>query len=95
MLATQSWALRLLYMYPERDYARDDSIRTMVDKATTQFDIAARKATYAAIYDRINAQAYLMPLMTIPASLIHGKDLDVGPGGINAFGADLARMSWK
>jgi hypothetical protein len=36
-----------------------------------------------------------MPLMTIPASLIHGKDLDVGPGAINAFGADLARISWK
>jgi peptide/nickel transport system substrate-binding protein len=88
-------ALRLLYMYPDRDYARDEGIRAMVNQATGELDIATRKGTYAKIYDRINAEAYLMPLMTIPASLIHGKDLDVGPGSINAFGADLARMSWK
>jgi peptide/nickel transport system substrate-binding protein len=88
-------ALRLLYMYPDRDYARDETIRTLVNQATGEFDIATRKATYAKVYDRINAEAYLMPLMTLPATLVHGKTLDVGPGAINAFGADLVRMSWK
>jgi peptide/nickel transport system substrate-binding protein len=88
-------ALRLLYMYPERDYARDEMIRTLVNQANGEFDIATRKGAYAKVYERINAAAYLMPLMTIPASLVHGKDVDVGPGAINAFGADLARMSWK
>jgi peptide/nickel transport system substrate-binding protein len=61
--------------------------------ATT--DLAARKAIYRQLFDRVNEMNYILPIATVPELFIHSKDLFVKKGSISRTGVEIADMHWQ
>ena len=59
------------------------------------FDLNKRKALYQAAFDRVNEQAYMMPLVPLPVVLAHTKNIVIHGGHKNPEGFELNRVSWK
>ena len=78
-----------------RDYYGDDRIKGWMKKAGSIFDVAEREKLYRKIFNRINDQAYVIPIASLPSVFVHAKDLAIEKGIINPFGAQIGRISWK
>ena len=78
-----------------RNYYGDKQIAGWMKQAGASFDIAAREALYRKIFNRINEQAYIVPIASLPSVFVHAKDLEIDKGIINPFGADVSRIRWK
>ncbi len=78
-----------------RNYYGDKDIPGWMKTAGAGFDIAARAALYRKIFDRINEQAYIIPIASLPSVFVHDKDLEIDKGIINPFGAEMGRIRWK
>ncbi len=78
-----------------RNYYGDKQIAGWMKEAGSTFDTAARETLYRKIFNRINEQAYIVPIASLPSVFVHAKDLEIDKGIINPFGAQLARIRWK
>ncbi|MDE0058092.1 MAG: ABC transporter substrate-binding protein [Defluviicoccus sp.] len=78
-----------------RNYYGDKQIAGWMKQAGASFDIAAREALYRKIFNRINEQAYIVPIAGLPSVFVHAKNLEIDKGIINPFGADVSRIRWK
>ena len=78
-----------------RNYYGDKTIAGWMKEAGATFDTAAREALYRKIFNRINEQAYIIPIASLPSVFVHAKDLEIDKGIINPFGAQLGRTRWK
>jgi peptide/nickel transport system substrate-binding protein len=78
-----------------RDYYGDKKIGAWRKEAGSVFDIKTRNATYTKIFNRINQQAYIIPIAALPSVFVHGKDMEIDKGIINPFGAQINRIRWK
>jgi peptide/nickel transport system substrate-binding protein len=78
-----------------RDYARDQQIAAWAKEGAGVLDERKRKAIYRQLFDRVNTEAYIVPLTTSPSVFVHSKDVAVTPGSFSNYGADLYEMSWK
>lgn len=78
-----------------RDYYGDTKIGAWRKEAGSVFDLKSREATYTKIFNRINEQAYIIPIAALPSVFVHAKDLEVDKGIINPFGAQINRIRWK
>lgn len=90
-----SAGLDFFYREDSRDYARDKSITEAMDKAATELDEEKRRAIYQATFDRINDQAYIMPMTTLPTVFVHTQEIAVKPGSLEPFGALGRDFFWK
>ncbi len=78
-----------------RDYYGDERIRAWMKAAGATFDVAEREALYRKIFDRINEQAYITPIASLPSVFVHSRDVAIEKGIINPFGAEMSRISWR
>ena len=78
-----------------RDYWQDKQIAKLRKEGGSTFDAGKRAAIYRKAFDRINDQAYMMPIASNPAVFVHSKDVRVDKGSINPFGAAMNRIHWK
>ena len=78
-----------------RNYYGDKQIAGWMKEAGSTFDVAARETLYRKIFNRINEQAYIIPIASLPSVFVHAKDLEIDKGIINPFGAQLGRIRWK
>lgn len=78
-----------------RNYYGDKQILGWMKAAGANFDTAEREVLYRKIFDRINSQAYIIPIASLSSVFVHSKDLVIAKGIINPFGAQLSRISWK
>ncbi len=78
-----------------RNYYGDEQIAGWMKEAGASFDIAAREALYRKIFNRINQQAYIVPIAGLPSVFVHASGLEIDKGIINPFGADASRIRWK
>ena len=78
-----------------RNYYGDKQIAGWMKEAGATFDTAAREVLYRKIFNRINEQAYIIPIAGLPSVFVHARDLEIDKGIINPFGAQLARIRWK
>lgn len=78
-----------------RDYWQDKEIKTLAAQAVSNLDDAKRREIYTRIYDRAVEQAYVLPISTKPAVLVHTKELQIEKGSIGVYGAELNMMRWK
>ncbi|MDB5406525.1 MAG: hypothetical protein JWL84_1437 [Rhodospirillales bacterium] len=87
--------LTKFFTAPSRDYWRDPAIQQLMRDANSEMDQPKRADLYRRIFDRINEQAYIMPLSTFPGSFAHAKDVVIGMGALNSASVDLNRIAWK
>lgn len=78
-----------------RDYYGDTQIKSWMKAAGALFDIDEREALYRKIFNRINEQAYVIPIASLPSVFVHSRDLVIEKGIINPFGAEMSRIGWK
>lgn len=78
-----------------RDYYGDKQIVAMRKEAGAVFDTGQREAIYSKIFNRINEQAYIIPIAALPSVFVHSKDIEIDKGIINPFGAQMNRIRWK
>ncbi len=78
-----------------RNYYGDKDIAAWMKQAGAEFDTAKREAIYRKIFNRINEQAFIVPLAGLSSVFVHTKDLEIDKGIINPFGAQLGRIRWK
>ena len=83
------------FLSKARDYYGDETIKGWIRKAGSIFDVEERKVIYRRVFDRINEQAYIVPIASLPSVFVHDKDLEIDEGIINPFGAQMARIRWK
>jgi len=87
--------LERFFTSPARDYFHDQAIVDLKKKADGEIDQTKRVALYRDIFNRVNEQAYLMPLTTFPCVFAHSADLVVETGALNPGGIDLDRIHWN
>ena len=63
--------------------------------AGATFDVSERKKLYRKVFDRINDQAYIIPIAGLSSVFVHTNDLEIAKGAITPFGAQLSKMNWK
>ena len=81
------------FAFSGQDYARDDTVRKLVDEAGAVVDPDRRRALYADAIRRITAQAYFLPLFTYVKTYASVRTLVFKP-----FGDELPRFylsSWR
>jgi peptide/nickel transport system substrate-binding protein len=83
------------YFTGARDYWRDETIQNLAADAVATLDDKRRADDYRKIFDRVNEQAYILPISTRPDVFIHGKDLVVAPDSINVYGVVFQEMRWR
>ena len=59
----------------DRDYWRDPAIIEIKDKGAVELDEQKRRAIYKPALDRVNEQAYILPLPELPIVWVHTKDV--------------------
>jgi peptide/nickel transport system substrate-binding protein len=78
-----------------RDYWHDAKLIELMNEGVATTDLAARKAIYRQLFDRVNEMNYILPISTVPELFIHSKDLFVKKGSISRTGVELADMHWQ
>ena len=79
----------------DRDYGRDPEIVKWAKETLSTLHEDTRRSLYARIFDRANAQAYVLPISTKPDVFVHTQDLEIATGSLNVFGSELSLMRWK
>jgi peptide/nickel transport system substrate-binding protein len=83
------------YFTGARDYWHDETIRKLAADAVSTLDEKRRTEDYRKVFDRVNENAYILPISTRPDVFIHGKDLYVSPDSINVYGVVFEDMHWN
>ena len=59
------------------------------------FDVAARKGIYRKAFDRVTTEYYIMPLIPLPAIVVHRKGVKLHGGHKSPEGFEFNRVSWQ
>jgi len=94
-LPDASSPVQFLFAPGARDYWHDKQIQAWMKEGMATTDEERREAIYKKAYDRVNEQAYVVPLSTKPDVFIHNRDLvlDKTSGGV--YGLDFYEVHWK
>ncbi len=87
------YALRIFYDQNDADYARDNDLTTLMNKAAQSIDKNERPKLYRELLTRINAQAYTVPLFGNGAVYVMSSDLAFTPPRLDS--PDLTWARWK
>jgi peptide/nickel transport system substrate-binding protein len=77
-----------------RNYIGDPELAQWTADAARELDPKKREALYAKIFDKANAERYIMPLVEFPAIMVMSKDLTVDPNHMKPEGFLMNRLSW-
>ncbi len=94
-LPDTSSTANMMFAPGPRNYNGDKLLNALRLKGNSELDEAKRKAAYKAMFDRVNQQAYVMPLTTMPTVYVHSKDVEVLKGSLSPYGASLSHIRWK
>ncbi|MDH7797147.1 MULTISPECIES: ABC transporter substrate-binding protein [unclassified Beijerinckia] len=94
-LPDSSSTVDFLFAKGPRDFSRDGLIHQLADEAMHTNDEAARKSLYARIYDRVNEQAYVLPISGRPDVFVHLNELNIGPGSLSPYSIEANEFRWK
>ncbi len=78
-----------------RDFTGDPSLNEATEVGATEVDVAKRNAIYRAAFDKINTEAYALPLSNFPILFTHTADLAIRDDSLGAWGAEIFDFSWK
>ena len=77
-----------------RNYSQDDKLIELADAGSHENDVEKRKAIYRQLFDRATEEAYIVPLIPMPALVVHDKDVVLQGGHMSPKGFLPNYMSW-
>ena len=78
-----------------RNYNHDKVLSGLVLEGRKIYDVPARTKIYRKIFNRAVTEAYFFPLLSIPAIVVHDKDLVLQGGHKSPKGFLFNRINWK
>ena len=78
-----------------RDFTGDPMLNEATETGASEVDPAKRNAIYRAAFDKINTEAYALPLSNFPILFTHAADLVIRDDSLGAWGAEISDFSWK
>ncbi len=87
--------LGFFFIESSRDYIGDPLLVKAETEGRSELDPKKREDIYRAAFDRVTNERYMMPLVPIPATLAHNKDLQLLPGHKSPEGMELNFLAWK
>jgi len=93
--ADASHPMDIFFFDKRRDYWDDAKIRTWAEEALHIFDPKMRADKYKMIFDRINQEAYMMAVHTLPSVYIHSKDVKILPNPITDTNTNIGDFTWR
>jgi len=78
-----------------RNYWRDPELQRLGEEGLRTVDPAKRQALYRQLFDRVNEQAYVVPLAITPSMIVHNADLVVDGKPPHPIGPMLYDFRWK
>jgi peptide/nickel transport system substrate-binding protein len=87
--------VELFFDETPKDSWRDPVIAPLVEAGRATLDRAKRWAIYAQIHDRMNREAYILPIASNPGVFVHTKDLAVPRDSNNKWNIELYKLRWK
>jgi len=78
-----------------RDYIGDKKLYDAVAAGRSEIDSTKREAIYREALDHVTREAYMMPLIGLPATIAHSKDVKLLEGHKSPQGIELNFLQWK
>ncbi len=78
-----------------RNMHGDKELAKVVIAGRREFDIDKRKALYRAAFDRVVNERYAMPVVPLPATVAHDKNLELQTNHKNPKGFEFNKLKWK
>ncbi len=69
------------YNKSDRNYNGDDELTSLYHQGLQEFDPKKRLEIYRKLFDKVNTEAYSMPLIPLAGTLIHSAELQIPPPG--------------
>ena len=66
-----------------------------VEDGRQELDPEKRREIYRAAFDRVTTEAYMMPLVPLPAVVAHNKNVKLLEGHKSPEGIELNFLAWK
>jgi peptide/nickel transport system substrate-binding protein len=90
-----SHPMDIFFFDKRRDYWNDEQIRTWATEALSEFNADKRADIYKRIFDKINTEAYMMAVHTLPSVFIHSKDVKIHDNPLVDTNTNAGDFSWK
>jgi peptide/nickel transport system substrate-binding protein len=79
----------------DRDYWKDDMIQKAMADGESEFDEAKRTALFTPVLDKINTEAYILPISELPIVWAHNKDIVLKNNPLTGSLPMLGDYGWK
>jgi peptide/nickel transport system substrate-binding protein len=93
--ADASHVPEIFFLDARRDYWRDDTIVKLAKEGYSIFDDKKRSEHYKKMFDRINEEAFMLPIHTLPSVYIHSKDVKIFPHALVDYDTNISEFGWK
>ncbi len=90
-----SHVTEIFFLDPRRDYWQDKQMVDWANEGYTIFDAPKRAQHYKKIFDRINEEAMMLPIHTLPSVYIHTKDVKIFPNPLVDYDTMISDFGWK
>ena len=90
-----SHVMEIFFMDARRDYWQDKQIVDWANEGYTIFDAKKRSEHYKKIFDRINDEALMLPVHSLPSVYIHSKDVKIYPNALVDYDTNITEFGWK
>jgi peptide/nickel transport system substrate-binding protein len=87
--------LSFFFIESSRDYIGDPVLAKAYVDGGQELNPEKRVEIYRAAFDRVTSERYMMPLVPLPATVAHDKDLILLPGHKSPEGIELNFLAWK
>jgi peptide/nickel transport system substrate-binding protein len=77
-----------------RNYTQDEKLAELTEAGYREIDVEKRKAIYRQLFDRVTEQFYFLPLMPMPAVVVHHKDVAPQGGHMGPKGFEPNYLTW-
>lgn len=78
-----------------RDYWGDAEIEKLMHAGAVEMDAGKRTEIYRAAFDRMNEMAYVLPIATHPAVLVHARDVEMPSISSLFSGVEYNNIRWS
>jgi len=85
---------RFFYDPGSRNYSHDDRLSQLADLGSQELDTAKRMTIYRELFTRASEMHYSLPLIPMPALVVHHKDVVLQGGHMSPKGFLPNYLSW-
>jgi peptide/nickel transport system substrate-binding protein len=88
------WTTNFFFLGDSSDYYQDAALQAWTHEGSGMMDAAKRGAVYRKLFDHVIAEHYAMPVIELPAVIVHHRDVVFEGGHKKPEGFEFHRIRW-